>query len=167
MQKVALATVVHALAAIAPSGSDCSKLYLADGRILPDPRQVRSLVIALARHFAVDIAALRQRCRSILYCRNYTPLPLAPDLVLVPLALAPAVPRLGYVNFAQVVGILPADDGCIIQLQAGQLPCYQGLVSVRARMQQAELVLTKLGYTDRDRELKHKLELLRALLEQF
>jgi len=68
-----------ALRSVCLPGQGRVSQVLVPGNSLHDPRRIRSLLEALARHFAVDLVALRQRCGGLLGMRNYLPLPEFPN----------------------------------------------------------------------------------------
>jgi|GEM_PF-1778955 len=146
------------------------QVLLRDGRSLLDPRRVSSLVEALARHFAVDLVALRQRCGQFLHRRNFLPLPLAADMVLVPLALGRCGERTGYVNLLSVKAASPMDKFSKVEVEGGRvLETEISLATVHNRFVQAQLALRELevrGMGFHDQGLQQRLELIRALTER-
>lgn len=111
-----------------------------------DPRQVRSLLEALARHFAVDLVALRLRCRELLNQRNYLPLPFSAQLVLVPLTLGREGEKTGYINLLSLERVLSQGGASILFLKGGiELDCWLSLGVVRERLVRAKFVYLELS----------------------
>lgn len=148
-----------------------SQLLLDGGRSVHDPRRVRSLVDALARHYAVDLTALRNRCSVLLHSRNYLPLPLNPGLVLIPLPLGQCGENLGYVNLLSVQAVAQAGKTSILDLGQGEgMECRISVASLRNRLVKAQLALRELEAvcllprSESDRTWQRKLELIRVVL---
>jgi hypothetical protein len=150
-----------------------SELIVGDDKPLYDPRRVRSLVGALARHYAVDLVALRQRCGRLLHGRNYLPLPFSSGLVLVPLPLGQGPEKMGYINLLAVQGVFAWASGSKVKAGADTvLECWLSPGSVRHRLLRAQLVLRELDaggllpQMDSERLWRQKLEIIRALLAE-
>lgn len=139
MSKIPVARLASGLAAMRP-GSRQTEIFLSDGELFYDCRLVRSLVIALARHQAIDFVALRRRCRKILHARNYLPLPLAANLLLVPLPLSGKGGGLGYVNLPRLQDVAEEDGLPLLTLAGGSgLKCYVSRQTLHKRLLAARL----------------------------
>jgi hypothetical protein len=140
------------------------RLLLADGTLHQDKRQVKAVVTSLARFFAVDLVALRQRCSEVVRAKNYLPLPLSPELILVPLALSPVPPPTGYVNLNYVTGMEKnGDKGKVILAGDHELICYQSFQSLRTRFLAAKAALAVNLFSSPGIS-GQKLELIRVIL---
>jgi hypothetical protein len=145
---------------------------LVPGRCSYDPRRVRSLVEALARHYAVDLTALRRRCQERLEMRNYLPLPISSQLVLVPLTLGREGEKTGYVNLFALEGVEEKGENCNLLLKEGtRLPCWLSGAGVRERLRRARFLLWELSAAGLlpvpgpGEIWRQKLEIIRTLLE--
>ncbi len=149
-----------------------SELFLLDGKRVYDPRRNRAILEAMARHYAVDLVALRQRCSRLLHGRNYLPLPLSSEMVLVPLALGKCGERMGYLNLLAVRAVHPQGKGSRVELEGGNVvECALSVASLRNRLLRAQLVLRELergGMLSRqgNPSLRQMLDLIRAVLAQ-
>jgi len=161
-----------ALRSVCLPGQGRISQVLIPGGNLYDPRRIRSLLEALARHFAVDIVALRQRCGELLGMRNYLPLPLSSQMVLVPLTLAQMGEKTGYINLLSISKVLPRQGFCGIALNDGtELECWLSECVVRGRLLRAKFALTELAAAGMlpgpgaDKIWQQKLSIIRAILE--
>lgn len=174
MKKVSgaeLASLTALRSVCLPGEGRVSQVYVPGGSFY-DPRRVCSLLEAVARHFAVDIVALRQRCKELLDRRNYLPLPLSTQLVLVPLTLGTLGEKAGFINLFALDKVQSQGKSCSLLLNDGvELPCWLSPGTVRERLAQARFVLWELsaaglipvsGYQERWRE---KLEVIRWFFE--
>lgn len=128
-----------------PGEGRVSQVYVSGGEIY-DPRRICSLVEAIARHFAVDIVALRQRCKELLDRSNYLPLPFSSQLVLVPLALGTMGEKTGFINLFALDKVQVQGKYCNLLLKGGVvLPCWLSPGTVRQRLVQARFVLWELS----------------------
>lgn len=148
-----------------------SQVLVAGGSFY-DPRRVKTLVQAVARYYAVDLIALRCRCREELHMRNFLPLPLSAQLVLVPLPLGEQGEMTGYVNLLALEKVLVQGEYSKLCLKGGaQLGCKLSAEAVERRLQRARLLLWELSGagllpTAGPGEIwRQKLELIRAILE--
>lgn len=146
-----------------------SQLVLQKGVFLYDPRRIRTLTEAMARYYAVDLTALRQRCSLLLHGRNYLPLPLTSALVLVPLPLGQGAEKTGYINLLAVKGISPQGRNCQVHLEDDvSLDCCMAAASARNRLLKARLALRELNangmLANPDENWRQKLEVIRAVL---
>ncbi len=144
MDKVPMGSITSRLAALRPAPR-CSEIILSDGNVLEDCRRIRWLVTALARHHAVDLVAMRQRCGQLLNARNYLPLPLAPDLLLVPLPLAGSGEKLGYVNFHCIENKEGDRDSRFELTGDTVLECFLSRATLERRLLAARYVAMCLG----------------------
>lgn len=148
-----------------------SELFLVDGKCMYDPRRNRTLVEAMARYYAVDLVALRQRCGQLLHGRNYLPLPLSSEVVLVPLALGQGGEKTGYINLLSVRVVRAKGRYSEVVLEGGVVvECFLAATSVHNRFIRAQLALREMEIMGmlslpRDRMWRHKLDLIRAVLE--
>lgn len=154
-----------------PGQGRLSQVYV-DGDSLYDPRRIRSLLAALARHYAVDIVAMRLRCGELLAARNFLPLPLSSRTVLVPLALSQEGERTGYVNLLAMEGIRSQEAACSLILKGGtELTCWLSARAVRERLLRARYLLWELSAEGllpspgQGEIWRQKLEIIRTILE--
>ncbi len=128
-----------------PGEGRVSQVYV-PGDNFYDPRRVCSLVEAAARYFAVDLVALRQRCKELLDRSNYLPLPISTHLVLVPLTLGTLGEKTGFINLLALDKVQAQGKHCTILLKDGvALPCRLSPGTVKQRMVQARFVLWELS----------------------
>lgn len=154
-----------------PGEGRVSQVFVGENKI-HDPRRIRSLLAALARHYAVDLVALRQRCGMLLAMRNFLPLPLSGQIVLVPLALSQEGERTGYVNLLAIEGIQPQEAFCSLILKGGvELTCWLSGRAVRERLLRGRYLLWELSaegflsFSDQGEIWRQKLEIIRTILE--
>lgn len=92
------------------NGSSGSLVFTLAGRH-SDPRGVPWLVEKLAAYYSLDLLTLRRRCGELLGLRHHISLPLAENLVLLPVKtrriILPGETATGYINLLQVERILP------------------------------------------------------------
>ncbi|MCX7569521.1 hypothetical protein OS242_06065 [Tumebacillus sp. DT12] len=126
-----------------------TEVLLVNGETGLDPRPVPVVLKGIARYFGVDLTAVRERYGDILGRRLHVPLPLAPDLVLVPVKMRqPRVPKdgtTGYVCARYVERVRPGSEQtrCTLHLQgAGRLDCLQSEDFAKAQMRNALIVET-------------------------
>lgn len=148
-----------------------SELILSGGKRVNDPRTNRALVDALARYYAIDLVALRQRCSKLLHGRNFMPLPLHPNLTLVPLALGKCGEKTGYINLLAVKDVRPQGKYSLVELDNCSLDCELSVAGVRNRLLRAQFVLRELERRGLiapigDKDWQHKLELIKAVLSK-
>ncbi|NLC51375.1 MAG: hypothetical protein GX764_03600 [Firmicutes bacterium] len=109
-EKINIALIQSEIAALVPiycqDGGNGTGVMTTNGRCLSDKRSLRWFLRRLCRHLAVDLEALREKYGACIDRRNFVPIPLSPQLVLVPLHLRQ--PRIkgdrasGYVNLIAV-----------------------------------------------------------------
>ena len=133
MDKIPIGSIVPHLAALRPTAR-CSEIILCDGTVLEDCRRIRSLVTALARHYAVDLVALRQLCGQMLHRRNYLPLPLAAGLLLVPLPMAESPERVGYVNYLCIESTGKKDTPWLKLTGGAEINCFLSKATLANRL---------------------------------
>lgn len=149
-----------------------SEIFLSDGKRLHDPRRNRALLEALARHYAIDLVALRQRCSLLLHARYYLPLPFSSEMVLVPLALGKCGERMGYINLLAVEAVHCQGRSSVVEMATGAVvDCALSGASVRNRLLRAQLVLREMEgkgllASPIDTKWRSKLELIRAVLAE-
>lgn len=133
MDKIPIGSIAPRLAALRPTAR-CSEIILCDGTVLEDCRRIRSVVTALARHYAVDLVALRQLCGQMLHRRNYLPLPLAAGLLLVPLPLAESPECVGYVNYLCIESTGKKDTPRLKLTGGAEVNCFLSRVTLENRL---------------------------------
>ncbi|MDH7498323.1 MAG: hypothetical protein QHH05_07790 [Syntrophomonadaceae bacterium] len=104
------------------TGND-TELWLEDGRVLLDRRGLRAVVKALARSFALDLVAQRERVRELLGQTGLVPLCVG-GRVLVPLRMRESRcehdAAYGYLDAGQVREVeARAGGGCLVRLACG------------------------------------------------
>jgi hypothetical protein len=128
-------------------GGDMTRVILQDGQEWDDPRPLYAVLKGIARHFAVDLVAVRERYGAILGKRLYVPLPLSPHLTLVPLKMR--LPRVykdgttGYVVSGAVDKILMGSSTTCCQVEvrgAGFIDCLQSRDFAVKQMLHADIV---------------------------
>lgn len=154
-----------------PGQGRLSQVFSAEGSVY-DSRRVRTLLAALARHHAVDLVALRQRCGALLAMRNYLPLPLSARLVLAPLTLGQMGEKTGYVNMLAVERIVTKEKYCRLFLTGGaELDCWLSASVVQERLLRAKYLLYELSAAgllpapQTEEMWRQKLEIIRTILE--
>lgn len=130
-------------------GGDMTRVVLEDGEMWDDPRPVSIVLRAIARYFAVDLVAVRERYGDILGKRLYVPLPLSPHLVLMPLKMrTPRVQKdgtTGYVATHLLERVLEGGNttSCHLHVRgAGQIECLQSRDFARTQIRHARIVQT-------------------------
>ncbi|HEX3015980.1 MAG TPA: hypothetical protein VHQ46_06330 [Desulfobacteria bacterium] len=104
---------------------DCCRLHLGDGGTVLDRRSIRGVKQALTRRKALNTKYLRELCGGELERRLSLPLPLAADLILVPLKMRLPLTAndsaYGLVNLAKVRKVVGnTKGGALLVLCSGQ-----------------------------------------------
>ncbi|HEU4964766.1 MAG TPA: hypothetical protein VFV52_13050 [Bacilli bacterium] len=147
-------TFVEQLAMLQPiykqGGGDMTRVLLCDGSEWLDPRPVRVVLKEIARHFTVDLTAVRERYGEIIGKRLNVPLPLSPYLVLTPFKMR--LPRVqkdgttGYVANRLIDGVRDSGDGtgaCRLVVEGvGEVACLQSAEFAEQQMRHARIVQT-------------------------
>ncbi|SDF79254.1 hypothetical protein [Sporolituus thermophilus] len=139
-----------AIAAILPEYTTCGDrtvILTTDGAAHPTGARVRTVLVRLARSLAADLAALRHYSARTTGRGIMTPLPLAPDLVLLPIKVrTPRVakdPCTGYLNLQAVTAVRENKTGpfpATVTLQGGaSVPVLWTAATVRKQLQYARL----------------------------
>ncbi|MGI6142420.1 MAG: hypothetical protein ACOYEK_00935 [bacterium] len=106
---------IAALRPVYTAAGDATEIILDTGEIIQEGRGIRSVRRALARLYAVDLAAARQYYRKLLGQANAIPLPFSAHLVLCPVKMRRPRCRgdftLGYVSYRQVEGVEDCTGG--------------------------------------------------------
>jgi hypothetical protein len=144
---------IQDLAVLAPvyveGGGDMTRVVTGSGEMWNDPRPVPVVLKGIARHFGVDLTAVRERYGEILGRRLYVPLPFAPRLTLVPVKMR--LPRIqkdgttGYVTTRLIERVVPGGEStsCNLILRGGQqVGCLQSSEFVRQQLRNARIVQT-------------------------
>ncbi|ASS73877.1 hypothetical protein CIG75_02075 [Tumebacillus algifaecis] len=153
LQSVPVESYVHELALLAPvyveGGGDMTRVVTMDGDMWNDPRPVPVVLKGIARHFGVDLTAVRERYGDILGRRLYVPLPFAPRLTLVPVKMRQ--PRIakdgttGYVAAQVIERVMPGARTTTSALLLGggqKVKCLQSGEFVRQQLRNARIVQT-------------------------
>ena len=114
----------HTLQAIVPKydqwGNNGTEIWLTTGEIVYDKRRLDTVLKELAGVFAIDLPRLRRNVARDLGRARNVPLPLTPDLALVPVTARKAVAghdgARGYLVLGQVASITAVDDGTAVSL---------------------------------------------------
>lgn len=137
------------LAALLPVYEDgnVTKLITSVGEQIIDVRTARTVLKNLARNFGVDLAATREKYGRLLNKRNIIPIPLAADLVLIPVKvrehpLGQNDGTLGYFNFCEIQRVEKSSgNSSTIILKCGvSIPTVVSETTVREYIKNARLV---------------------------
>lgn len=143
------------LAALVPyyeqDGTNATLIFTIPGEVFPDHRTVKWNLRRLARLYSVDLEAVRQNMAAFLHYSQGLPLPLSPNLVLVPLKTRRAVGKNdgchGYFNPSAVISFAPSVVGksrSSILLPGGHLlPCYYRPGTVQKRLRDGAIALER------------------------
>ncbi len=127
-----------------------------------DHRGLGWLLARVSSYYGAPLPTLRQQYARYLGRRWHVPLPMAADLVLLPLnmevAADPGGGATGYINGDQVLGVSEAGPGggkdsrrCQVFLRGGQsLSCLNTASTVRERLIQGDAVLKEFLRRQRD-----------------
>jgi hypothetical protein len=140
-----LADYLGRLAALRPvytPAGDATEIILDTGEIIQEGRGIRSVRRALARLYAIDLAAAREYYRKLLGQANAIPLPFSAHLVLCPVKMRRPRCRgdftLGYLVHRQVAGVEEYPKDCYrsrIILRSGvSLPCLNRPAFVKKQL---------------------------------
>ncbi|TCP57766.1 hypothetical protein EV586_102210 [Tumebacillus sp. BK434] len=153
MQTLPVESYIGDLAVLAPvyveGGGDMTRVVTQGGEMWNDPRPVPVVLKGVARHFGVDLTAVRERYGDILGRRLHVPLPFAPRLTLVPVKMR--LPRVqkdgttGYVATHQIERVVPGrrTTSCTLHLRGGQkVACLQSGEFVVQQLRNARIVQT-------------------------
>lgn len=130
------------------SGANGTVLQFSGGTSLLKEHTCKSVLRAVADHFAVNLARLRRACQDITGHKNTQPLPLHPELVLVPVEvrrpLGANQGRLGYAVLARIAGLTASHEegykGRITFHDGSHLDTLIGPKTLREREKEARLV---------------------------
>lgn len=123
------------LAAVLPDytpGGDCTALITADGTCSRSAVAIRSIIRRLARERAIDLAALKQKSAQATGQRMLHILPLADNLVLVPLKVR--IPRVGRDNCTGYINAC-----CVAAVRNTAPPPYKSTVVLQSGREIASL----------------------------
>ena len=126
-------------------GGNNTLILLHDGQQYTDKRKTKTVLQAIARIFAADLTALRQRYRGYLGRKGLVPLPLHKDLILLPIRVRRVQYKdhgaTGYLVLRQIVRVAPdeaaSQNGTLsrITLKGGvSIKCMEKPATVRKRL---------------------------------
>ena len=118
-----------------------------------DNRTLKTYLRRIARHYHVDLPALRASTGELLDCSNNAPLTFHRHLVFIPVKVRKPLSRsdgaTGFVNLSSIEKVVPAeanhpeDVRCYLQLKSGHLiPSLHYIVNVKRRIRQGQRALT-------------------------
>ncbi len=144
------------LAALVPfynyEGGNATLIFTESGKLFEDHRTVKWNLRRLARHLSVDLEAARRNQEEYFHYSQGLPLPLAPDLVLVPLKTRVAVGKNdgchSYLNPAAVIDLRQVKEqgecrSVIVLPGEHTLPCHYTRKTVRKRLRDGAIALEK------------------------
>jgi len=134
------------------SGGNISSIFLDCGQVQEDQRSLKSCLRNIARHYSVDLPALRCSIGELLDLSNNAPLPFHRHLVFIPIKVRKPLTRsdgaTGYVNLSAIERILPAkkdnpeEISCYLQLAGGHLvPSLHSVFTVKRKIRQGQRAL--------------------------
>ena len=117
-----------------------------------DNRTLKTYLRRIARHYHVDLPALRASTGELLDCSNNAPLTFHRHLVFIPVKVRKPLSRsdgaTGFVNLSSIEKVVPAeanhpeDVRCYLQLKNGQLiPSLHYIVNVKRKIRQGQRAL--------------------------
>ena len=118
-----------------------------EGDIIIEEKSIRSVLKRVAKYYGADIKALRLKYGKIIGRKNIVPIPLAPDLILVPFKIRKPIiswdGAIGYVSYRQIKGI--REDGStkesIITLRCDlDIRCLNKKTTAERHIKDAEIV---------------------------
>ena len=129
-------------------GGNSTQILLEDGGKLTDRRKTKTLLAAFARLFAVDLPVLRKKYGELLGRRNFVPLPLHLDFVLVPVRVRRAMSKdQGATGYLVLDKILHYDaspgDGFLCRVAfegGGELDCLEREGTIRKKVLEGRAV---------------------------
>ncbi len=136
-------------------GGNATRIYTRHGKVYEDNRRLQTVLKGTVSYYDADLAMLRKNYKDYLDCSQGIPLPLTPQLVLVPLKMRSALSRkdgaTGYVNLCDIKEIT-ADDTqpggeavkCRLLLSGGHsLPSLYNLKSTKKRLNYGRQALVR------------------------
>lgn len=118
-----------------------------DGDILIEVKSIRSVLNRVAKYYGADIMALRSKYGKIIGRKNIIPIPLAPELVLVPFKIRKPIiswdGTIGYISYRQITGIKEDDttNEPLITLRCGlEVRCLSRKTTAERHIRDAEIV---------------------------
>lgn len=130
-------------------GGDMTRVTLTTNEQWQDPRPVPKVLKEIARHYAVDLTALRERYGEIIGKRLNVPLPLSSRLVLAPFKMrVPLVQKdgtAGYVatHLVQRVRAGKGATDCRLEVEGvGAVGCLQSAEFAEQQLRHARIVQT-------------------------
>jgi len=130
-------------------GGNYTKVFLINGEHLIDKRKTKTVLGALAKHFAVDLKSSRDNYGRQLSRRKSVPIPFHPEIVMISLRVREPQRKdegaVAYVNSAKINGLeilkddLPFKTALIFKDQS-RIKTLQSSTSVKALLKDADLV---------------------------
>ena len=140
-------TIAAILPHYQPTG-DCTSIFSAAGTCKVSPVGIRAILRRLARELAIDLSALKEQAGQATGQRILHILPLADDLVLVPVKVrTPQVNRdncTGYINACCVASVhtIPPPYKSLVILQTGvEIPTLWTAATVERHLRAARLLI--------------------------
>ena len=133
-------------------GGNATLIFTGSGDIIEDRRTVKWNLRRLARLFSVDLEAARRNQGEFLHYSQGLPLPLSPNLVLVPLKTRQAGGKNdgghSYLNPSAVVELREAKGeenvrSIIVLPGEHRIPCHYTLKTVRKRLRDGVIALER------------------------
>lgn len=143
------------LAALVPyydqRGGNATLIFTTGGELHTDPRTLKWNLRRLARLYGVDLEATRQNMRAYFHYSQGLPLPLSPQLVLVPLKTRSAVGKNdgchSYINPSAIVSLAASRSGesrsSLLLPGEHLLPCRYTLRTVQKRLRDGATALER------------------------
>ena len=130
-------------------GGNYTKVFSTNGEHLIDKRKTKTVLGALAKHFAVDLKSSRDNYGKKINRRKSVPIPFHPEIVMIPLRVREPQRKdegaVAYVNSSKVNGLeilkddLPFKTALIFKDQT-RIKTLQSSTSVKALLKDADLV---------------------------
>ncbi len=118
-----------------------------EGDIIIEEKSIKSALKTVAKYYGADIKALRLKYGKIIGRKNTVPIPLAPELILVPFKIRkPMISwdgTIGYVSYRQIKGIIGDHNinESIITLRCGlDVRCLNKKTTAERHIRDAEIV---------------------------
>ncbi len=133
-------------------GGNSTRILLEKGKELVIERRTKTVVKDIARIFAVDLAAMKERCGPYVGRKTSTPLPLRPDFILLPVKMR--VPSAkdqgawGYLVLQKIEACEKWAEGQsqVIFCDGTKIRCLQKVSSIRLIMAQAQMLKSQLNH---------------------
>jgi hypothetical protein len=131
-------------------GNATELIYLEQDSVFV-PRTVKTVLRNIAKEYAIDLKALRQKYGTLLGCGRASPIPLDRDTIFIPLKMRRIVSKndsaRGYINYLAIMDVKEENPGtCLVVLSSGRkVKCFHSAKNIKQHMLNCHVVRQKLS----------------------